>query len=151
MPNMEAEIQTHIPNIDHVISNYSVVSFIIDQVNTCSPVPDSDGAQGYLEHASQLYVSEEDPATQSPLAEALETVTALLVSASGDFSDQNETFIRGLVEKFISSLNATNGVDSERRQMPFAAKKLDQTIQVSSQRNISSTLGLASGAVDLEA
>jgi ATP-binding cassette, subfamily F, member 3 len=114
-------------------------------------VPDSDRAQGYLEHASQLYVSEEDPATQSPLAEALETVTALLVSASGDFSDQNETFIRGLVEKFISSLNATNGVDGERRQMPFAAKKLGQTIQVSSQRNISSTLGLASGAVDLEA
>lgn len=35
--------------------------------------------------------------------------------------------------------------------MPFAAKKLEQTIQVSSQRNMSSTLGLASGGVDLEA
>lgn len=35
--------------------------------------------------------------------------------------------------------------------MPFAAKKLDQTIQVSSQRNISSTLGLTSGGIDLEA
>lgn len=34
--------------------------------------------------------------------------------------------------------------------MAPSAKKLDHTIQVSSQRNISSTLGLASGGVDLE-
>ena len=34
--------------------------------------------------------------------------------------------------------------------MAPSAKKLDRTIQVSSQRNISSTLGLASGSVDLE-
>lgn len=85
------------------------------------------------------------------MAEALENITALLVSASGDFSEQNETSIRNLVEKFISKLNDANGVDGERRQMPFAARKLEQTIQVSSQRNISSTMGLTSGAVDLEA
>ena len=35
--------------------------------------------------------------------------------------------------------------------MPSAARRLEQTIQVSSQRNISSTMGLTSGAVDLEA
>lgn len=35
--------------------------------------------------------------------------------------------------------------------MPFTARRLEQTIQVSSQRNVSSTLGLASGGVDLEA
>lgn len=34
--------------------------------------------------------------------------------------------------------------------MPYAAKKLDQTIHVGSQRNISSTLGLAGASVDLE-
>ena len=56
-----------------------------------------------------------------------------------------------MVEKFISQLNETNNQNDERRQMPFTAKRLDQTIQVSSQRNISSTLGLANGAVDLEA
>lgn len=84
--------------------------------------------------------------------EALDTITELLISASGDFSDQNQTAVRNLVEKFISRLSATNGVDGERRQqVPFTAKKLDQTIQVGAQRNISSTLGLATGAVDLEA
>lgn len=54
------------------------------------------------------------------------------------------------MEKFITSLSAADGVDAERRQMPFAAKKLDQAINVGSQRNMSSTLGLAGGAVDLE-
>ncbi|KAJ9633844.1 ATP-binding cassette, regulator of translational elongation [Knufia peltigerae] len=127
---MESEIQAQIPNIDQVLSEYSV---------------------GYLNHASKLYFSDEDPSAQSPLAEALETITALLVSASGNFSEQNETAIRNLIEKFISRLGDANGVDPERRQMPFAAKKLEQTIQVSSQRNISSTLGLTSGAIDLEA
>ena len=127
---MEAEIQAQIPHIDHVISEYSV---------------------GYLDHASKQYVSEDDPGAQSPLEEALDAVTSLLVSASGDFSGQNEASIRNLVEKFISKFSDTNGIDGERRQMPFAAKRLDQTIQVSSQRNISSTLGLASGGVDLEA
>ncbi|KAL9617738.1 MAG: hypothetical protein Q9160_007512 [Pyrenula sp. 1 TL-2023] len=129
MASMEAEIQSAIPHIDPIISEYSA---------------------GYLTHASQLYV-EEDAAAQSPLEEARETIITLLVSASGDFSDLNETAIRNLVEKFVSGLSEANGVDGERRQMPFTAKKLEQTIQVSSQRNVSSTLGLTSGNVDLEA
>jgi ATP-binding cassette subfamily F protein 3 len=106
--------------------------------------------QGYLTHASNAYVADADPNTPSPLSEALETITALLVSASGDFSPQNETAVRNLVEKFVSKLSDANGVNGEKRQMPFAAKKLDQTYQVGSQRNISSTLGLASGVIDLE-
>ncbi|RAH41491.1 putative AAA family ATPase GCN20 [Aspergillus brunneoviolaceus CBS 621.78] len=77
-------------------------------------------------------------------------VTALLISASGDFSPENEKAIRNLVEKFIASLSASAGVNAERRQMPFTAKKLDQAINVGSQKNISSTLGLAGGNVDLE-
>ena len=86
----------------------------------------------------------------SPLGEAAETIAALLVSASGDLSEQNETKVRKLVEKFISKLSAANGVDGERRQVASTARKLDHTIQVGSQRNVSSTLGLTGGGVDLE-
>ena len=97
-----------------------------------------------------MYNIESDPNAQSPLDEAADTITALLVSASGDFSDQNTTSVHNLVDKFISKLNAANGVDPERRQMAPKTRKLDQAIQVGSQRNISSTLGLAGGVVDLE-
>jgi ATP-binding cassette subfamily F protein 3 len=107
-------------------------------------------SQGYLTHASKAYVEDSDAAAVSPLSEAADTVVALLVSASGDFSAQNEQAIRNLVERFISSLSAANGVDPEQRQMRPVAKKLDQTIHVGSQRNISSTLGLSGVAVDLE-
>ncbi|KAJ5281379.1 ABC transporter ATP-binding protein [Penicillium angulare] len=124
---MEAQLQAHIPGLDHVISEYSV---------------------GYLTHASHLYV--EDANAPSPLVEAAETVTQLLISASGDFSPQNCNAIGNLVEKFITSLSSANGPDGEQRQMPFAAKKLDQTINVGSQRNMSSTLGLTGTNVDLE-
>ena len=54
------------------------------------------------------------------------------------------------MDKFISKLNAADGIDGERRQMAATARKLDHAIHVGSQRNISSTLGLAGGAVDLE-
>ncbi|KAJ9652892.1 ATP-binding cassette, regulator of translational elongation [Neophaeococcomyces mojaviensis] len=125
---MEAEIQQQIPNIDSVISEYSV---------------------GYLNHAAKQYFVEDEQ--QSPMADALEAVTEILVSASGDFSEQNITAVRNLVEKFITRLNDVNGTDGEMRQIPFAARKLDQTIQVSSQRNTSSTMGLSGTTVDLEA
>ena len=124
---MEAEIQSQIPNIDSVISQYSV---------------------GYLDHASKQYVAEES--SESPLEEALTTITSLLISASGDFSTKNESDIRKLLEKFIAKLS-NDGTNGETREMPFAPKRLDQSLQVSSQRNISSTLGLTSGGVDLEA
>ena len=74
----------------------------------------------------------------------------MLVSASGDVSEQNTASVRNLVDKFISKLRAVNGGDGERRQMSSSARKLEHTIQVGSQRNISSTLGLAGGGVDLE-
>ncbi|PLN76915.1 P-loop containing nucleoside triphosphate hydrolase protein [Aspergillus taichungensis] len=124
---MESELQSQIPGLDRVVSEYSV---------------------GYLTHASKAYV--EDANAPSPLAEAADMVTELLISASGNFSPQNEAAIRNLVEKFISSLSASNGIDAESRQLPFTAKKLDQAINVGSQRNMSSTLGLAGGNVDLE-
>ncbi|KAI9699040.1 MAG: hypothetical protein M1836_003229 [Candelina mexicana] len=126
---MEAEIKAQIPHIDPIVSEYSV---------------------GYLQHASNTFLPDADTNTPSPLEEAVTIITALLVSASGDDSPQNETSIHNLVEKFISRLSASNGVDGERRQMVSTARKLDQTIQVGSQRNVSSTLGLASSGVDLE-
>ncbi|MCJ1373183.1 hypothetical protein MMC20_004410 [Loxospora ochrophaea] len=141
---MEAEIKAHIPGIDQVVSEYSAAKASLDGlVNDAS-------LKGYLHHAANHFVSDADPNVPSPLSEAAETVTALLVSASGDLSDRNATVIQNLVSKFISKLNAANGIDGERRQMASSARKLDQTIQVGSQRNISSTLGLAGGAVDLE-
>ncbi|EFQ98879.1 hypothetical protein MGYG_01894 [Nannizzia gypsea CBS 118893] len=124
---MEAEIRAQIPSIDHVISDYAV---------------------GYLTHASRAYAGDEEHGGFSPLSEAAETVSSLLVSASGDFSSQNEEAVRKLVEKFITTLSA---VDPEKRlTASTAAKKLDQTIHVGSQRNISSTLGLSGVTVDLE-
>ena len=103
-----------------------------------------------MSHASQLYTSDADSSTQSPLDEAAGTITALLSSASGSFSDENQVSIRNLVDKFISKLSAANGVDAERRQMASAARKLDQAIHVGSQRNVSSTMGFSGGVVDLE-
>ncbi len=74
----------------------------------------------------------------------------MLVSASGDVSDENTLTIRILVDKFISRLSVADGVNGERRQMAATTRKLDHAIQVGAQRHVSSTLGLAGGAVDLE-
>jgi len=126
---METEIRTQIPNIDPVLSEYSV---------------------GYLTHAANSFSSDSDPNAPSPLEEAAAAVSALLLSASGDLSSKNETIIQNLVDKFVSRLNVANGTDSERRQMAPSARKLDQAIHVGSSRNISTTLGLAGAAVDLE-
>jgi ATP-binding cassette subfamily F protein 3 len=106
--------------------------------------------KGYLSHAADQYSSNADPNIQSPLSEAADTISTLLVSASGDLSDENSASIRQLVDKFISKLAAANGIEAEKRQIPSSAKKLEHSIQVGAQRNISSTLGLAGTGVDLE-
>ncbi|KGQ04451.1 putative ABC transporter ATP-binding protein C29A3.09c [Beauveria bassiana D1-5] len=122
---MEAEIKAAIPNIDPVISEYSV---------------------GYLNHASLAW-SDEGAEAVSPLAEAAHTVTELLISAS-DQSDNNlQDKIKALVEKWVEKYAVANGGE---RHGPLAIRRLDQTIQVSTQRNMSSTLAVASGGVDLE-
>ena len=127
---MEAEIRTQIPHIDPLLSEYSV---------------------GYLTYASNHYAhDDEDSNGPSPLEGAISTITALLVSASGDPSPANEGAIRALTERCMSQLATANGVNGERKHLLSAARKLDQTIQVGSQRNMSSTLGLAGGGVDLE-
>ncbi|KAH6615268.1 P-loop containing nucleoside triphosphate hydrolase protein [Boeremia exigua] len=126
---MEAEIRSQIPSIDPILSEYSV---------------------GYLTHAANSFSSDSDPNAPSPLEEAAATVAALLLSASGNLSKDNETTITNLVDKFVSRLNAANGSDGERRQMAPSAKRLDQAVHVGSSKNMSATLGLSGGTVDLE-
>ena len=110
----------------------------------------TDSFKGYLNHAAHQYVNESDSNVKTPLEEAHATVTSLLYSASGNFSNDNATAISDLVERLISSLNGVNGINGDQRQGAPSAKKLERTIQVSSQRGISATLGLAAGGVDLE-
>ena len=122
---MQAEIRVQLPDIDSIVVDY---------------------AAGYLNHAARQFSSEGDP-----LAEAAAVITQLLLSASGDLSSENEASVQNLVDKFVSRLNHDRGdVDGEGRLQAPLAKKLDQTIQVGSQRNVSSTLGLTGGTVDLE-
>ncbi|KAF2173255.1 hypothetical protein M409DRAFT_17198 [Zasmidium cellare ATCC 36951] len=120
---MQAEIREQLPNVDPVVVDY---------------------VDGYLNHAARQFSTDEDP-----LAEAAAVISQLLLSASGDLTSENEVSVQNLVEKFVERLTNENGLDSERRQQAPSAKKLDQTIQVGAQRNVSSTLGLTA-AVDLE-
>ncbi|KAM3509053.1 hypothetical protein MY11210_006469 [Beauveria gryllotalpidicola] len=125
---MEAEIKAAIPNIDPVISEYSV---------------------GYLNHASLAWSDESGEGAEvvSPLAEAAHTVTELLISASDQPDNNLQEKIKALVEKWVEKYAVANGGE---RHGPLAIRRLDQTIQVSTQRNMSSTLAVASGGVDLE-
>ncbi|KAJ4012915.1 ATP-binding cassette, regulator of translational elongation [Fusarium irregulare] len=123
---MEADIRAVIPNIDPVVSEYSV---------------------GYLTHASTAYSDEDENSGESPLNEAASTITELLLSASGQFNPELEEKIKQLVEKWVDKYTAANG---GQRDGPSAVRRLDQTIQVSQQRNMSSTLAVATGGVDLE-
>lgn len=123
---MEAEIKATLPDIDPIVSEYSV---------------------GYLTHASRTWAGEDDASGLSPLNEASIAITELLVSASGNVDTSVEDKIKKLVEKWVNKYAEANGGE---RQGPSAVRRLDQTIQVSSQRNMSSTLAVASGGVDLE-
>lgn len=123
---MEADIRAVIPNIDPVVSEYSV---------------------GYLTHASTTWTDEEESPDVSPLSEAAATITELLLSASGEVNTQLEDKIKQLVEKWVEKYTQANG---GLNRGPSAVKRLDQTIQVSQQRNMSSTLAVATGGVDLE-
>lgn len=127
---MEAQIKAHIPTIDPLVSDYSI---------------------GYLNHAAEATYATDpsDPSTYSPLDDALEAITALLLSASGDLSPRNEDATRKLVKALVEDVTSKSA--GHRRLNPAAARRLEQTIHVGSQRNVSSTMALATGAVDLEA
>ncbi|OAQ74021.1 protein GCN20 [Pochonia chlamydosporia 170] len=123
---MEADIRAVLPNIDPVVSDYSV---------------------GYLTHASTAWTDDDDASGLSPLSEAAAAITELLLSASGDFTPSAEEKVKQLVEKWVDKYAEANG---GLRTGPSIVKRLDQTIQVSTQRNMSSTLAVATGGVDLE-
>lgn len=123
---MEADIKAAIPSIDPVVSEYSV---------------------GYLSHASTAWSEDSEASGVSPLDEAAIAITELLLSASGHVDTTVEEKIKTLVGKWVDKYAEANGGE---RQGPSLVRRLDQTIQVSSQRNMSSTLAVASGGVDLE-
>ncbi|KAG6003163.1 hypothetical protein E4U54_000735 [Claviceps lovelessii] len=123
---MEADIRAVLPNIDPVVSDYSV---------------------GYLTHASTAWTDEDEASGLSPLNEAAAAITDLLLSASGEFNSGVQEKVKQLVEKWVDKYAEANG---GQRSGPSIVKRLDQTIQVSSQRNMSSTLAVATGGVDLE-
>jgi len=125
---MEAEIRSQFPHIDPVVSEYSA---------------------GYLNHASNTFIEDADVNGPTPLLDAASAIRALLLSASGDFSTENDNNIKTLVDKFVARLQSKD-VNGERRHAALSNRRLDQTINVGSQRGVSSTMGLASGNVDLE-
>ncbi|KAI1112230.1 P-loop containing nucleoside triphosphate hydrolase protein [Nemania sp. NC0429] len=125
---MEADIRATLPDIDPVISEYSV---------------------GYLRHASTAWIGEDEASDISPLAEAASAITELLLSAGGNVeSASQQDKIRALVAKWVDKYEEANGAGGNR-QGP-SVRRLDQAFQVGSQRNMSSTLSVATGSVDLE-
>ncbi|RYP10059.1 hypothetical protein DL764_000917 [Monosporascus ibericus] len=125
---MEADIRAVIPDIDPVLSDYSV---------------------GYLRHASTAWAGDDESSGLSPLSEAAAAITELLLSASGNSSGLEQEKIQALVAKWVEKYEEANNTNGERRG-PSAIKRLDQAIQVGAQRNVSSTLAVATGSVDLE-
>lgn len=108
-------------------------------------------AKGYLNHAATLFLSETDPDAPTPMEEAASSITALLASASGDTSKENCGKIQQLVDGWVASLEAANAAAGRSRMTTAPrTKKLDAVFQVGAQRNMSSTMGLATGMVDLE-
>ena len=89
---MESEIRAQIPTIDPLVSEY---------------------AAGYLNHAAQQYSAEGDP-----LADAAATITALLLSASGNLSDQNGVTVQNLVARFVDKLHTANAVSYTHLTLP---------------------------------
>ncbi|KAK9424204.1 putative Protein GCN20 [Seiridium unicorne] len=125
---MESDIRAVLPDVDPIVSEYSA---------------------GYLRHASMAWTDEEEATGLSPLAEAAVAITELLLSASGNATGAEQKKVQELVAKWVEKYEATNNENGERRG-PSAAKRLDQAIQVGAQRNMSSTLAVATGNVDLE-
>lgn len=124
---MESDIRAILPNVDPVVCDYSA---------------------GYLTHASSSWTGDEDQTGPSPLAEAALVVTELLLSAAGNSDETTQDKIRQVVEKWVDKYEKANGL--LERKGPLV-RRLDQSFQVGAQNNVSSTLAVATGAVDLEA
>lgn len=125
---MDAEIRAVLPDLDPILSEYSV---------------------GYLRHASTTWTDDEEATGLSPLADAAIAITELLVSAAGNATGPEQEKIRTLVAKWVEKYEAANSENGGRKG-PSAIKRLDQAISVGTQRNMSSTLAVATGNIDLE-
>jgi len=95
-----------------------------------------------LEHAT----SPDAPDPEEQLQEAITMVSAILVSAAG--SETSPEKITALIDSLVHQLMPEDGY--EKRENRSGAKKLDQTINMATQRGISSTMNLT-GTVDLDA
>ncbi|KAH6648070.1 ABC transporter [Truncatella angustata] len=124
---MESDIRAVLPDVDPVVSEYSA---------------------GYLRHASTAWNDEEESTGLSPLDEAAIAITELLLSASGNATGAEQKKVQELVAKWVGKYEAAN--EHGERRGPSAAKRLDQAFQVGSQRNMSSTLAVSTGTIDLE-
>ncbi|KAI1000137.1 hypothetical protein K3495_g8061 [Podosphaera aphanis] len=125
---MEAVIKSFMPNIDPIISEYSV---------------------GYLTHAINSFMPDSEVPGISPLEDAVKSIIQLLISASGDHSPDNEAKVSKFVKDWVEKLN-TSSRDGQGNQVSSIARRLDHAIQVGAQRNMSSTLNVATVGVDLE-
>ncbi|KAI5776762.1 P-loop containing nucleoside triphosphate hydrolase protein [Geopyxis carbonaria] len=117
---MEGEISAILPSLDPIITDYSV---------------------GFLTHAS----TSTSPEADLELAEAISTVTQILLDASPPSVDEDK--VRSLIIRLVDQLEAKHG---SRKESSSRAKKLDQTIHMASQKNLSSTMGLLGTGVDID-
>jgi ATP-binding cassette subfamily F protein 3 len=128
---METSIRNVIPDIDPVLSQY---------------------ASGYLQHAvGRAAATQLD---DDPLTDAGSRVTSLLISAAGNPSKKQEDSIRELVAKFVKQLAEQNGHNGTSQRGPLAIRRLDQAINVATQKDMSAAVGLAglaAGSTDLDA
>ncbi|KAF8249319.1 hypothetical protein K440DRAFT_660309 [Wilcoxina mikolae CBS 423.85] len=120
---MEAEITAILPSLDPVITDYSV---------------------GFLTHAA----TSTSPEADLELAEAISTVTQILLDAAPPSLDQ--TKVTAMISKLVAQLEAKHGSRKESSSQA-KSKRLDQTIHVASHKSISATMGLLSSGVDLDA
>ncbi|OAA65423.1 translation initiation regulator [Niveomyces insectorum RCEF 264] len=158
---METEIRAIIPNIDPVVSEYSA-----GYLNHASTAWSGEDA-GAGADDGDANASNGTATTSAPLAEAASLVTDLLLSAAGDNGENAAVRdrIHKLVSKWVARYAETaadgsngygggggsgGGAPGSGAPSGAAVRRLDQTIQVSAQRNMSSTLAVATGGVDLE-
>jgi len=119
--SLESQLLRTIPSLDNVLTEYCV---------------------GFLEHAT----SPDAPDPEEQLQEAITMVSAILVSAAGPETSPEK--IMALIDSLVHQLMPEDGY--AKRENRSGAKKLDQTINMATQRGISSTMNLT-GTVDLDA
>ncbi|RPA77138.1 P-loop containing nucleoside triphosphate hydrolase protein [Ascobolus immersus RN42] len=120
---MEHEIVTCLPGIDPVLSEYSV---------------------GFLSHAA----TSTSPDADQELQEAIDAVTNILLDVADSKDPSSEKKVTDLVDKLVKQLAESHGKKVGAKR---TVKRLENTIHMASQKNVSATAGLLEGGVDLDA